>query len=244
MKTLFLTTRVVALLFICTFAKGQPYAYKGSEFIEITFQTSQDVLNRLVPKPLVANSEGLINLDIGLQKMVVGLNYHEMILSIPVEFNGKKGTYAAILYLDNARAITPGREIWGFPKYFADISFQKDTNKVAVRISKDEKLLIEANLELGNIINNYKAPDPLSFVLKYIPSVEEGSVDVKQLNSVYLTNYTFTKLQLAKAKLTINSIPDNSIGEIPIIKILNATYFESNFILGFGKIEYDYLKQK
>lgn len=244
MRTLFLTARVFALLLISGIAQGQPYAYKGSEFIRITFQTSQELINRLVPKPLVTNVEGLINLDIGLQKMEIGLNYHEMILSVPVEFNGKKGVYAAILYLDDARAITPGREIWGFPKYFADISFQKDTNRVTVRISQGEIPLIEAELALGNSINNYKAPDPLSFVLKYIPSIEEGSVDVKQLNSVYLSNYTFTKLRMAQAKLTINSIPDNSVGEIPIIKILSAVYFESNFILGFGKTEYDYLKQK
>ena len=244
MKRLLFTIKLIALLFIFGIAQGQPYAYKGSEFVRIAFQTSQDVINRLVPKPLVVNTGGLINLDIGFQKMEIGLNYHEMILSVPVEFNGKKGDYAALLYLDDFNAITPGREIWGFPKYFAEITFQKDTDHVTARISKDKKLIIEADVELGNIINNYKAPDPLNFVLKYIPSVEEGLVDVKQLNSVYSSNFTFNKLQLAKAKLTINNIPDNSIGEIPIIKILNASYFESNFILGFGKKEFDYLQQE
>lgn len=244
MRSLILTTLVVVLLLISGIAKSQPYAYKGSEFIRITFQSSQDVINRLVPKPLVANSEGLITLDIGIQRMEIGLIYHEMILSIPAEINGKKGAYAAILYLDDVRAITPGREIWGFPKYFAGIVFQKDSNHVFTRISQDEKLLIEVNLELGMTINDYKAPDPLSFVLKYIPSAEEGSVDVKQINSVYSSNFTFHKLQLAKATLTINSIPDNSIGEIQIIRILNAFYFKGDFVLGFGKTEYDYLKQK
>jgi len=40
-----------------------------------------------------------------------------------------------------------------------------------------------------------------------------------------------------------NSIPNHSIGEIPIIKILNASYSESDYDLGFGKTEYDYLLQ-
>jgi acetoacetate decarboxylase len=55
---------------------------------------------------------------------------------------------------------------------------------------------------------------------------------------------TYTKFQEAKAKLIINNIPDASIGEIPILKILDASYSESNFILGFGKTEYDYLIPK
>jgi acetoacetate decarboxylase len=243
MKFVKLKYFTVALV-ICCGVQGQPYQYNGSEFISITFQTSQDVINRLVPEPLIANSDGRIILDIGLQKMEIGLHYHEMILSIPCEFDGKMGSFTPLLYLNNADAISGGREIWGFPKYFADISFQKDGRNVTAKISRYDDLLIEADLEIGDTINNYEASDPLAFVLKYIPSVEEGSIDVKQLNSVYSRNFTFTKLQEAEAELTINSIPNASIGEIPIIKILNAYYYESNFVLGFGKIEFDYLKQQ
>jgi acetoacetate decarboxylase len=179
-----------------------------------------------------------------LQKMEIGLSYHEMILNIPVEFNGKTGSSAALLYLNNSIAISSGREIWGFPKYYADISFQKENNHIAVQISQDKKLLIEADVSLGNTIRDYKKDDPLVFVQKFIPSVEKGSIDVKQINSVYLSNCTYSKYQEAEAKLIINSIPDGSVGEIPVIKILKASYFEYSFILGFGKIEYDYLKQK
>jgi len=229
---------------ICGHIQGQPFQYNGSEFISITFQTSQDVVDRLVPEPLNANSEGLMILDIGLQKMEMGLNYHEMILSIPVEFNGKIGGFCALLYLDNADAITGGREIWGFPKYFADINFTKDDKSITAQISRYGQLILDATAELGKTITIPEAPDPLAYVLKYIPSIEEGSVDVQQLNSVYSRNNTITKLQEAKVELTINSIPDASIGEIPVIKILNASYRESNFLLGYGKIEYDYLRNQ
>jgi acetoacetate decarboxylase len=176
--------------------------------------------------------------------MEIGLNYYEMILSIPVEFNGKKGDYAALMYLDNVTAITAGREIWGFPKYFAKISFRKDSSSVIANIYKDEQLLVYAHLKLGNIINNFKMPDPLYYILKYIPSAEEGFVDIKRLNSVYSSNMSFNKLQTGQATLTMNSLPDISVGKIPVIKIMNAAYFESNYMLGFGKTEYDYLEKK
>ena len=232
------------VLFTCLFVQAQPYQYTGSEFVRIVFLTSQDVISKLVPKPLNGNTQGIIVLDIGLQKMEIGLTYHEMILSVPAEINGKSGSYAALLYLDNTLAITQGREIWGFPKYFADITFQKDANHIAAEVSKFNKLLIKADLTLGSPIENYETGDPLVFVHKYIPSVEEGSIDVNQINSVYMSKYIFNKYLGASAKLNINNIPDGSIGEIPIIKILNAYYLEYNCVLGFGKTEYDFLKQK
>ena len=242
MKTLISATML--LLFFCSFAVSQPFPYKGSEFLSITFQTSPDLLNKLVPKPLSTNPGGVMNILIGLQKLESGYSYYEMYLSIPVEFNGKKGAYIPLLYLNKTNPIIMGREIWGFPKYDAEINFQKSGKKATARIYKDEKLLIEAELELGNVINKNIGSDPLIFILKYIPSIEEGSIDVKKLNSVYMSQFTYTKFQEAKAKLIINNIPDASIGEIPVIKILDASFYESNFILGFGRTEYDYLKQK
>ena len=235
---------ILAILFAYSQIQAQPFQYKGSEFIRIVFLTSQDVLNRLVPAPLNANPQGLIILDIGLQKMESGLSYHEMILSIPVEFKSKTGAYSKLLYLNNVYAITGGREIWGFPKYDAEITFQKDGDHITTQISKDKKLLIEAELKLGNVVENYTAEDPLIFVQKFIPSAEEGTIDVKKIITVYLSNCTYHKYQEAEAKLTMNSIPDCSIGEIPILTILYASYFEYDYVLGFGKVEYDYLKQE
>lgn len=146
----------LVILLICHLVQGQPYSYKGSEFISVTFQTSQDLINKLVPEPLKTNTDGLICIDIGIQKFESGFSYYEMTLYIPVEFKGKKGVYAVLLYLSDVTAITVGREIWGFPKHYADISFQKDAKHVTAQIYKDEKLIIEADLNLGKTIENYE----------------------------------------------------------------------------------------
>ena len=59
-----------------------------------------------------------------------------------------------------------------------------------------------------------------------------------------MSNCNYHIFKEAEAKLKINSIPDGSIGEIPILKILDASYFVYDYVLGFGKVEYDYLKQQ
>jgi len=252
MKTSVLT--VILLMLLTSIGQGQPVKYKGSETISVTFQTNPDVINKLVPAPLKAYAGDIMIISVAFhniesayidnQKQMSDYKYHEMYITIPAVFNGKVGGFMPILYLDKVDPIIAGREIWGFPKFYADIDFQKNEKTATARVSKDGEILIEIELELGNTSDQKVESDPLMFILKYIPSVEEGSVDVKKLNSVYMTNSTYTKYQEATAKLIINNIPDASIGEIPIIRVLNASYNVSNFVLGFGKTEYDYLKQE
>ncbi|MBN2763296.1 MAG: acetoacetate decarboxylase family protein, partial [Bacteroidales bacterium] len=125
-----------------------------------------------------------------------------------------------------------------------EITFQNEPDQIFAQISKNSKLLIEADLKLGKTVENYKAEDPLIFVQKFIPSAEKGTIDIKRINSVYLSNCNYHIYKEAEAKLKINSIPDGSFGEIPILKILDASYFVYDYVLGFGKAEYDYLNQQ
>lgn len=252
MKTVIST--VVFFFLLIVVVQGQPVTYKGSETLSITFQTKPEVIKRLVPSPLMAYAGDIMIISVAFhniesayidKKMQMSdYKYHEMYLTIPVMFNGKPGGFMPILYLDKVDPIILGREIWGFPKFFADIDFQKNEKTASARVSKDGELIIAIELELGDLTSQKVESDPLMYILKYIPSAEEGSVDVNKLISLYSSQFSYSKFQAANGKLTINNIPDASIGEIPVVNILDASYSVNNFVLGYGKIEYDYLKQK
>jgi len=244
---------VVFSFFLISVAQSQPVTYKGSETLSITFQTTQEVINRLVPAPLMAYAGNIMivsvafhNIEsayIGKQNKFSDYKYHEMYITIPVVFNGKSGGFMPVLYLDKMDPIISGREIWGFPKYYAEIDYKKDSTTASAIVSRDGKNLVELNLELGKVTNQKVESDPLMFILKYIPSAEEDKIDVKKLISLYSSKFSYVKFQEAKGNLIINNIPDGSIGEIPVINILDASYSITDFVLDFGKVEYDYLKQ-
>ncbi len=252
MKTVIST--VVFFFLLIAVVRGQPVTYKGSETLSVTFQTTSEVIKRLVPSPLVAYTGDIMIISVAFhniesayidKKMQMSdYKYHEMYLTIPVMFNGKAGGYLPILYLDKVDPIIHGREIWGFPKFFADIDFQKNEKTASARVSKDGKPLIVLELELGSLTSQKVESDPLMYILKYIPSAEEGSVDIKRLISLYSSQFSYSRFQEANGKLTIDNIPDASIGEIPVVSILDASYSVNNFILDYGKVEFDYLKQK
>jgi acetoacetate decarboxylase len=49
--------------------------------------------------------------------------YHEAIMLIRVSFEGEPYTFCPFIYVDNDAALACGRELWGFPKKFAAMSY-------------------------------------------------------------------------------------------------------------------------
>ena len=234
------------LIFLVLVIPSLSYAqfhYKNSETLLITLQTSQELIEQFVPEPLVANKDGLINLEIIVQKIDFGSEfvYNEMILSVPVEYNGVESVFHKLLFLNKFNPITTGREIWGFPKHYADINIQKDGQLISATISQGGNNIITLNAELGETIVDADPVDhSVWFVHKKIPSIEKGEMDVDELNAVFINNLKYYNTKTIKSDLTINEIPNENVGTIPVLKIVKSVYFESDFILGFGETLVDY----
>ncbi|MEZ4777166.1 MAG: acetoacetate decarboxylase family protein [Bacteroidia bacterium] len=224
-----------------------PYHYVGSELISISFKTSQETINKLVPKPLEANTEGLINLDLYIQRTLppTEWTYHEMVLSIPSKYNEKVGSYMYLLYLDQTEPIAAGREVWGFPKLDASFEFKMEGNSCHIKIKRDGDLLLTLDLDLGEANDTIsEGSDGIGFVLKEIPASDGSSIpDVKKLNSYSSTNVKIYGYREGdNVRLSLNEHPKHGLEMIPILEIKSSYYAKCDFILGYGETLYDYLK--
>ncbi len=76
---------------------------------------------------------------------VVG-SYHEVSIQVPVEsLDESPGDKFAHLYLpvSTEAARWPGVDIYGFPKFVANIDIEKDENQVVCRLSANKELILE-----------------------------------------------------------------------------------------------------
>ncbi len=222
-----------------------PFRYEGSRFISITFKTSPEVIRSLVPPPLVADSNNIMSILIGLQKIVepMPVSYYEAFISIPVSYADTEGNYLPVLYLDKALPIVGGREIWGFRKVDAEIYFEAENGKIHAGVKREGATLIDAIVSIGEPVTLPKnSSNKPIFNLKLIPSVKKDAPpDVKQLTTVTTTGNKVTELRSGEAKLVFGSTPLSPLGAIPILKIVACAYTESGFVLDYGEVVYDYL---
>ena len=221
-----------------------PWTFKGNRGLLIIFKSDPEVLKKLVPAPLIPNADGTVAMWIGEYKVVEPfvLPYTEFGMSITSTLNGKSVEYSTNLYLDDDAAITAGREVWGWPKKHAVMSYQQSGGKVVATVKRKGVEIVRATFEATGDLP-IKPADPLMLAnLKTIPSVRAGAKpDVQQITGTPVSD-TVRVLKSGKATLQLRSSPDDPLGKIPVKEILDAMYSESDFVLPLGEVLHDYLK--
>src|SRR6187455_770084 len=106
-----------------------PYRFFHREYLIITYRTDPEKLNAVVPAPLKLE-EPLVKYEFIRMPDSTGFgNYTESGQVIPVTFNGQEGGYTHAMFLNDGPPIYGGRELWGFPKKYAQpsLTVDKDT---------------------------------------------------------------------------------------------------------------------
>jgi len=99
-----------------------PYRFINREYLIITYRTDSAVLESVVPEPLTWD-EPLVKYEFVRMPDSTGFgDYTESGQVIPVRFNGQEGGYSHAMFLNDGPPIYGGRELWGFPKKYAQPS--------------------------------------------------------------------------------------------------------------------------
>jgi acetoacetate decarboxylase len=221
-----------------------PLTYEKNRMLAIMFRTSIDVLRDLVPEPLVVNPYGQMIIYIGALNVVspVRVGYLEAGIMIPASDGREEGVYLPVLYLDKALPIVVGREVWGFPKFQADLSLQEEAGVVHARVVSEKTTLMDAVLHMGAPIPPPVLSPGTFFLMKRIPSVTGPSLfDVKQLVTAVLRDENQQEVRPGDATLRLGSTATDPLERIPVIDIIQGVYCTGGFVLDYGRIVYDYL---
>ena len=223
-----------------------PYQTQGNRSISVLFQTTPETLRELVPTPLVLNPNSLMFVYFAQFNVVAPQKfaYQEAGIGVPVSFIDTPGQYAVYLYLDHAGAIVVGREIYGWPKKDAKISFTENDMVISAQVEREGVRLIDATLHRSDRIDPLpKQPNLPWFNLKLIPSVKKDAPpDVMQLTSMQIET-ELKEVQTGSATLKFGSSVLDPLGNIPIVRIIEGRYTVDDGILGYGDVIYDYLTE-
>lgn len=97
-----------------------PYRFFDREYIIITYRTTREALEAVVPAPLEID-EPLVKYEFIRMPDSTGFgDYTETGQVIPVRYKGQHGGYVHSMFLDDDAPIAGGRELWGFPKKLAN----------------------------------------------------------------------------------------------------------------------------
>ena len=101
-----------------------PHHFGKTHGIQILCQAPKGAIKRALPRPLEQNGDDdLFVLMMGWSPECEGYNVHEIAIKTPVKWNNKTGNTTLIEYIDSDMGLITGREVWGYPKKMADITW-------------------------------------------------------------------------------------------------------------------------
>jgi acetoacetate decarboxylase len=221
-----------------------PYRFIDRQFLIITYRTEPDRLRAVIPEPLEF-TEPLVKFEFIRMPDSTGFgDYTECGQVIPVRFRGKEGGYSHAMYLNDGPPIFGGRELWGFPKKYAQpsLTVEKDTlvgtlDYGPVRVATGTMGFKHKAISEGDVLKSLAKPN---YLLKIIPHVD-GSPRICEIVSYDLEQVVLKGAWSGPAGLDLRAHALAPVADLPVLEVVSAVHLIADLTLGLGKVVHDYL---
>src|SRR5256885_8526335 len=157
------------------------------------FEADPEITRHQLPEPLEPVEQPLVHYEWIKMPDSSGFgSYTESGMVIPCRFKGEEANFVVQMYLDDDPPIAAGREIWGFPKKYADpkLEIVKDTLTGTLEYAGQQVAMGTMAYKHGAMAGNGEATlatlSKTQINLKLIPGVD-GRAGVCQLVAIHLT---------------------------------------------------------
>jgi acetoacetate decarboxylase len=222
-----------------------PAQYRHVRSQIVAFRADPAAVARLLPEPLVGDPDGRC-VAIGLRVpwcSAYGV-FDEAVVELACTLDGRPGWYCSYVLHNGPRGIAAGREIYGTPKLFCELSVTVDGAVMETRARIDGQAVMTVRTTTPEPIPAASVPDLRpSWRLKVIPRADAPAPAVKQLVDAGDANSEVTVHE------TLHGSGSVWFGTTPLLDLApltprstdDAFVVEDSFLEGFGRIELDYL---
>lgn len=225
------------------FPRG-PYRFFDREFLIITYRTDPSKLREIVPEPLDI-AEPLVKFEFIRMPDSTGFgDYTESGQVASVTLGGKAGSFSLAMFLNDGPPIMGGRELWGFPKKFAQpkLAVHRDTlvgtlDYGPIRVATGTMGFKHTPLDPKTIQRSLAQPN---YLLKIIPHVDE-TPRICEIVNYPITDVAMKGAWSGPASLELHPHALAPVADLPVLDIVGAVHFVADLTLGLGTVAHDYL---
>jgi acetoacetate decarboxylase len=164
-----------------------PHHFGKTYGIQILCQAPKGAITRALARPLEPVGDAdLFVLLMGWSPNCEGYNVHEIAINAPVKWKNSTGNTTLIEYIDSGMGLITGREVWGWPKKMADITWTQTATgwTITVNALKDQNSipLMKVEYQVSNSTPEVKWPAMFpTYLVKRIPNASPTVPPLTQL---------------------------------------------------------------
>lgn len=225
-----------------SYPKG-PYRFVDREYFIVTYETDYSALKAVVPEPLEPASNQVLYEWIAMPDSSGFGSYQESGTVIPCTYKGEPINYVAQMFLNDEPPIACGREIWGFPKKYAeaDLRIEKDTLTGTLTYG-GERAATGTMCYKYNKMDKEKAATSLAKTacnLKIIPSYD-FKPSITELIGYNLTEIEVKEAWEGPARLHLIPHVNARTADLPVRKVIGGKHIKADLTLPHGYVLHDY----
>lgn len=199
-----------------------PYEYRGSRLV--TAAVTGSLRPGVLPDGLDMAPDPMITVVFADYPDTTIGPYREAIVLVGCSYRGTVGLYCPFIYVDSDAALAAGREVWGFPKKFADIELDATGSTVRGRLSRLGSALLvldgDAPEPTDPAVAGAAAALPI-YNHKVVPGVAAREPDVDCLTEVRL-EMTGREAWLGSGTLRTGGEVAQVLGEAGPVQLIRA----------------------
>ena len=210
--------------------------FYDAEVLTVYFETKVEIVEKLLPPPLKPSQ-----IPVGAAfvanypKTNFGVTYQESALFLMAEHNGEEGAFCLAMPVTNDMAMIGGREVFGYPKKMAEISFQREGNDLRGWTERHGIRFFEVKAKLTGKFNDLDAqqfiietresnPDIVVYNFKYFPSPDRTGFDFHPRLIREVVKFNSKKQEMGEAELIFRSSEHDPWADVEVVKVLGAIY--------------------
>lgn len=224
-----------------------PARYRNVCFQTVYFRADVTAVARVLPDCLEPSDDGFCA-AIGLS-VPWSANYgafQESLILVRCRFEDQVGYFAPVVFLDSRSSISAGREIYGTPKVFAEmtVSMEERVMYTDTRLAGTAALSIRSTMHRTATLEDFPNLSP-SWRLKVIPRADGPQADICQLidGSEATSEITIHVCQSGDGVVEFHPTPTFNLADFTPREYFGAQYLEMDYTEGYARIVRDFLRE-
>lgn len=213
-----------------------PYHYKDYHKISAYCRGHKEAIQKFLPQSFEYVSD-VFEIFILNNENIDGLSpYAEGGIVIPCRYKDQVGAYMAFEYVNTDESLCAGREIWGYPKKLAEVTYQeKEDGTIRGTIVRKGKIIIDLTFQPEEREVNPPQLFP-RLIVKRMPRADRYGTDMDQVILNEFTNTQIHQRQTGQVNVNWEHSPYDPLAELGPVEVLGGIFTRGDFTLTHGKV--------
>lgn len=206
-----------------------PYQCPDNATLSVLCRVDRAVLERyLAPSPYELVSEQIIVYASDFSNCDKAA-FMDAGIIVPILFNGTPGATYLFEYEDNDEAIAAGRDLWGYPKKFADITLTLEGDKATASVVRKGKKILSITADFSTETEVDMPVMAPHFNMHVQPGPDGKVLSRRVIQRDTSPDFQLKSMRKGMATVALDSLARDPLGEFMPLEILGAVLVQGDF---------------